>query len=225
MCPNEIPGYFWGLSELAGVVGLQQLITARMNDADNIIKRQSRPSRVFTGFNNITQERAAALMSLDGILSDDSPNGKIDTLAPTMPPDLLAWIGYLNECLDDQAGITNMMSGQGEQGVRSGNHANTLLKTSTPRLRDRAMLVEDQCAQDGDRTFKMLQAKVAKVFQISGGKSFILEQLPEDATVVVDSHSASPAFSGPAISRRGAFAGARPVRTQASRPASAAMAT
>ena len=196
ICPNEIPGNFWGLSELAGVVSLQQLISARMNDADTIIKRQARPSRVFMGFNNINPERAAALMSLDGMLSDDSPNGKIDTLAPTMPPDLLQWIGYLNECFDDMAGITNIMGGQGEQGVRSGQHANTLLRTSTPRLMDRALVLESQVADDGDKTLKMLQTKNAQVLETTKNQKFILEQLPEDAMVTVDSHSASPAFSG-----------------------------
>ena len=84
VCPNEVPGYFWGASELAPVTTLQDLITARMNDADNIIKRQARPSRAYIGFSNINQERAAALMSLDGMLTDDSPNAKIETLMPTM---------------------------------------------------------------------------------------------------------------------------------------------
>lgn len=195
ICPNETPGYFWGMSELATITPLQELLTARMNDADNIIKRQSRPSRVFTGFNNINGERAAALLSLDGMLTDDSFNAKVETLAPTMPPDLLKWVDYINQCFDDQAGITNIMQGQGESGVRSGNHAGALLRTSTPRLRDRAMLVETQCATDADMHFRMMQAKDATVYEV-GEEKFLLSQLPDDATVVVDSHSSSPAFSG-----------------------------
>ena len=58
------------------------------------------------------------------------------------------------------------------------------------------MLVENQCATDGDMTLKMLQAKVAKLFKTSSGQEFMLSQLPDDATVMVDSHSSSPAFSG-----------------------------
>ena len=201
ICPNETPGYFWGASELATVTGLQALITARMNDFDNIIKRQARPSRVFSGFGNINQERAAALMALDGIMSDDNPTGKIETLAPTMPPNLMDFVNYLNQCFDDQAGITNIMQGQGEQGVRAGVHANTLLRTSTPRLRDRAMVVENQVATDGDLFLKMLQGKSAHVFSTPAGqdgkkKQFTLKQLPDDTTVMVDSHTSSPAFSG-----------------------------
>ena len=196
ICANEIPGYFWGLPELTTVVGLQNLLTARMNDADTIIKRQANPSRAFIGFNNITPERAAALMSLNGMMTDDSPNGKIETLAPTMPPDLLKWIDAIGVWFDEQAGITNIMAGAGEQGVRSGNHANTLLRTSTPRLLDRAMMIEEQFASDGDLTFKMLQAKDAKIHKTESGEEFLLSQLPDDAMVTVDSHSASPAFSG-----------------------------
>lgn len=196
ICPNEVPGYFWGAPELATVTGLQQLITARMNDVDNIIKRQSRPSRVFTGFGTISAERAAALMSLDGIMTDDSPTGKVETLAPTMPPNIMEFIAYIDQCFDDQAGITATMSGNQEQGVRSANHANTLTRNSTPRLRDRAMLVEDQCAADADLHLKMLQAKDAKVHKGANNEEFLLSQLPDDATVMVDSHSSSPAFSG-----------------------------
>jgi hypothetical protein len=196
ICPNEVPGNFWGASELATVTNLQELLTARMNDADNILKRQSRPSRAYIGFNNITAERAAALMSLDGMITDDSPNAKIETLAPEMPPDLLKWVDYINQCFDDQAGITNIMQGQGESGVRSGNHAGALLRTSTPRLRDRAMLVETQCATDAEMHFLMMQAKDATVYKTAKGAEFMLKQLPDDATVVVDSHSSSPAFSG-----------------------------
>lgn len=196
VCPNEIPGYFWGGPELATVVELQKLITGRMNDFDNIVKRQARPSRAFIGFSNISAEKAATLMSLDGIMTDDNMNAKIETLAPELPPALLEWIQYLDACFDDQAGITNIMSGQGEQGVRSGNHAGALMRTSTPRLRDRAMLVESQCASDGDLTLKMLQAKDATVRKTASGQEFLLHQLPDDATVMVDSHSSSPAFSG-----------------------------
>ena len=196
VCPNEVPGYFYGASELLTVTALQDLISRRMDDADNILKRQARPSRAYIGFSNITPEKALALMSLDGMLTEDNPNGKIETLAPDMPTELLPWIEYLDGCFDDQAGITNMMQGKGEPGVRSGVQGNQMLRTSTPRLRDRAMLVENQCGDDGDKTFKMLQAKVPKVFKTPGGAQFILEQLPEDATVMVDSHSSSPAFSG-----------------------------
>ncbi len=196
VCPNEIPGYMWGMSELATVTGLQTLITARINDMDNIIRRQANPSRAFIGFSTITPERAAALLSLNGYMTDDAPNGKIQDLATQMPPNMMEFLAYLDQCFDEQAGITKMMSGQGEPGVRSGTHAGTLLRTSTPRLRDRAMLVENQCATDGDMTLHMLQAKNATVFKTAKGEEFILKQVPPDATVTVDSHSSSPAFSG-----------------------------
>lgn len=195
VCANEVPGYFWGMSELATVTPLQELLTARMNDADNIIKHQARPSRAYIGFNNINLERAAALMSLDGMLTDDSPNAKIETLAPEMPPNMLEWIAAIDSWFDDQAGIQPILQGQGEAGVRSGNHAGALMRTATPRLRDRAMLVETQAATDADLEFKMLQAKDAKVYKTAEGQDFLLHQLPDDATVVVDSHSSSPAFS------------------------------
>ena len=38
-------------------------------------------------------------------------------------------------------GFDNILSGRGESGVRAGVHANTMLKTASPRLRDRSLLV------------------------------------------------------------------------------------
>lgn len=200
VCANEVVGYFWGQSEVAHVANLQDNITARMNDYDTIMRRQANPPRAFIGFNNITPEKARALLTAGGMLTDDSPTGKIESLAPNLPTDALQWIRYLNECFDESAGFTNIMSGQGESGVRAGNHANTLLRTSSPRLRDRALIVENQCATLGDLVFGMLQAKDATVYTVgeegAEAKEFLLKQLPDDATVVVDSHTSSPAFSG-----------------------------
>lgn len=65
-------------------------------------------------------------------------------------------------------------------------------------MRDRALLVERQCVEDGDFCLKMEQAKNAEVmvYDSEGQKkgSFLLKQLPDNARVSVDSHTASPAF-------------------------------
>jgi hypothetical protein len=93
------------------------------------------------------------------------------------------------------AGTAPIMRGQGESGVRSGVHAETLVKTGSPRLRDRALAVERQCSDVGDFCLKMLQSKEARAFVTSKGDEFLLSQLPEDVKVTVDSHTSSPAFS------------------------------
>ena len=100
----------------------------------------------------------------------------------------------------DQA--TNRLRTQAETGLTM-QQAATLARNSSPRMRDRALLVERQCAELGDFALKMLQAKDAEVFKASK-LEFMLNQLPDDAKVTVDSHTSSPVYQED--SERKAFA-------------------
>jgi len=224
VCPNEVPGYFWGRSELATVAGPQLLLNERMNDIDRIFVRQARPARAFTGFSSITDEKARILNTPGGVLTDaQAPQAKIESLAPTMPPIALEYIALIKRNFEEAGGFTPTTSGQGDNSVRSGAQANTLLRTSSPRLRDRALIVEDQCSTFASKCFALSQAKDARVFtvpktgpinkMIGAVREFFLHQLPDDTQVSVDSHTSSPAFSGDkaqlafALSARGAIDG------------------
>lgn len=196
ICSNEIQGYFWGQSEMAVLYEAQNQLTRRVNDIDSIWNLRAKPPRSFTGFNSVTDERARALLAPGGAITEQAIGAKVDNLAPEMPPEALDYLQKLEDIFDDVGGFTNILSGQGEPGVRAGVHAGTLLRTSTPRLRDRALDVEGQAGQFGTKGLKMLQAKNASVLVPMGdaSESFLLSQLPHDAIVTVDSHTSSPAF-------------------------------
>jgi hypothetical protein len=94
------------------------------------------------------------------------------------------------------------MQGKGEPGVRADSHANTLMKTASPYLRDRALLVERQVATAADKTLSLKEAKDASKYWTDGttiqtmsDTEFLLTDLPDDWRVSVDSHSSSPIFS------------------------------
>jgi len=196
LCSNEVEGSFWGMSEMAVLAPAQDQLTRRTNDIDSLWNLRAKPPRSFTGFNSVTEERARALLSPGGQITEQAIGAKVDNLAPEMPPEALDYLAKLEEIFDDVGGFTNILSGQGEPGVRAGVHAGTLLRTSTPRLRDRALLLENQAGEFGTKALKMFQAKEAKV-QVPDGdatKSFLLAQLPGDAMATVDSHTSSPAF-------------------------------
>lgn len=192
VCSNEVRNYFWGRSELAAVVDNQMVLNGTVDSVDSIFKLRAKPPRSFTGM-GITDEKARALLAPGGILTDSTPGGKVQSEAPDMPEESLAWINKLEDFFDESAGFTPILSGEGDPGVRAGVHAGTLLRTSTPRLRDRALLVENQCAELGELCFIIEQAKNARVFKV-GDEEFLLSQIT-DAEVTVDSHSSSPAFS------------------------------
>jgi hypothetical protein len=221
-CSNEVPNYFWGRSEIANVWKTQSMLNGRIDNVDKMYRQNADPARSFRGFSGLTEAKARALLSPGAVLTDGAPSGTtaIDTHKSEIPQGYLQYLSMIEGWFDEAGGFTAMTNGQGEPGVRAGVHANTLLRTSTPRLRDRALLVEKQVAKVGEVCFSLLEAKDPTVLRaevgragsnffqrllalIMGGASdeveeFTLAQLPDDCSVVVDSHTSSPAFSGEA---------------------------
>jgi hypothetical protein len=114
-----------------------------------------------------------------------------------MPEQMIPLIGEILGLMDRASGFSNILSGQGEQGVRAGNHAETLQRNASPRLRDRALLVERNCASAADATLALFEAKKATVIWTHPDKEeseFLLSQVPEDRRITVDAHSSSPIF-------------------------------
>lgn len=191
---NMVPGNFWGLSELSKLYEPQNQINQLTNNIAAIFNLRAKPPRAFSGFQSLTEEKARALLSPGSTITEAAIGAKVDDLAPEMPPEALTYLDKLEDIFDDVAGFTNLLSGEGEPGVRAGVHAGTLLRTSTPRLRDRALLVEKQAGDFGNKVLDMLRTKDATVIRAADGSEFLLTQLPSDAMVSVDSHTSSPAF-------------------------------
>lgn len=192
---NPVDGYFWGRSELACIQPLQDTLNQRVNDMTRLLGLRADPSIFYSGISGITAEKHRAMRARGGFLTDPNPNGKVQPIVPEMPPDLLQQVEAVLKYIDDVGGFPPIMQGEGDAGVRAGVHAETLVRTGSPRLRDRALLIESQCEDMGDFAFKMLQAKEPRVFTLENKEEFFLSQMPDDYRVVVDSHSASPAFS------------------------------
>lgn len=216
VCPNPITGNLWGRGELANLWLIQDSINKRMQGIDDVWRRQEDPSRAFIGFSGMTDEKVAKLNTPGGWLAESEPTGKIEDMKPQLPEAAFEELQQLFSMFDDAGGMTPTLTGHGESGVRAQGHAETLVRTSSPQLRDRALLVERQVEDAGHKQFEMLQAHDATAFQVkaAGGvggmmagvlgkmgmgggqkKAFTLAQLPEDIFISVDSHSASPAFS------------------------------
>jgi hypothetical protein len=195
ICPNEVDGYFWGNSEFTVLKPLQDMVNVRVGDINRILKRRAQPSKVALGMQGDADQIRNAINQPDGLFVDSGPGGRIETIQPDSPTDAFDSLKSTVGMFYEVAGTAPIMRGQGESGVRSGVHAETLVKTGSPRLRDRALAVERQCSDVGDFCLKMLQSKEARAFVTSKGDEFLLSQLPEDVKVTVDSHTSSPAFS------------------------------
>ncbi|MBU6232190.1 hypothetical protein KGP36_06105, partial [Patescibacteria group bacterium] len=195
--PNRVQGHFWGRPEIMNMIGLQSLLGVRLDDYKRLMSMQYDKLLAFVGFDSMNDELYDQFRSA-GYVSSATPGARVEDLTPKVPENALQEINMIIEMIDEVGGFKNILSGQGEPGVRAGNHAQMLLKTASPRLRDRALLVERQCADFGDSSLELLAAKEAKAYWVDETANekteFLLAQLPDDRRITVDSHSASPVY-------------------------------
>jgi hypothetical protein len=190
------PGYFWGRSMIADVQMLQDVLNKRLRDIKVMWDRNVNAPQLFSGFTGVTEEQYFKIISEGGFINDPNPNAKAMQMTQPPPPNYLDELQFLFQLFDEASGFSPVMSGQGEPGVRAGVHAQTLVRTSTPRLIDQAARIERQLAESGYLCLRIMQAMDAHVYITGDNKiEFTLHEIPEDFQVQVDSHSASPAFA------------------------------
>lgn len=190
------PGYFWGRSMIADVQMLQDVLNKRLRDLKVMWDRNVNAPQVFSGFTSITEDQYFKIINEGGFINDANPNAKTSKLTEPPPPNYLEELQFLFQLFDEASGFSPVMSGQGEPGVRAGVHAQTLVRTSTPRLIDQAARIERQLAESGYLALRLMQAMDAHIYTTGDNKiDFTLHEIPDDFQVLVDSHSASPAFA------------------------------
>jgi hypothetical protein len=220
-CPNELDGYFWGISEIELLSALQGSLNARVEGINTMLRLQEDPPRKFTG-SAVTQKNYSAARKPGGLLTDSNPNAKMESLAPEIPAGLWESLHELEGMFRTMGGFTPTMMGQGDTGVRSNSQAESLISVGSPEIKDRALLVEESVSEVGGLCLDILRAKDATRYTawlMPGAKSivasiaandekvleppaegmqelpFMMRHLPDDMACRVDSHSSSPAFS------------------------------
>lgn len=198
--PNKVADYIWGRSEIVDLMQLQSSLSEALDDAQRLTGLQVDKILAFINFDGITDETYGQMRS-SGYFSGGA-GASVQDVTPKYPAELTQHIKMIIELFDRISGFGNILSGQGEAGVRAGNHAETLLKTSSPRLRDRALAVERQASRAADKCLDYLEAKDARAYyteigpdgEVAKQTEFLLSQLPDDRRVIVDSHSSSPIY-------------------------------
>jgi hypothetical protein len=195
ICADSVSGYFWGRSEVGRVMMLQDLLTERMEDIQRLLRLQIKQPKAFIGFSGLTSQKMRAALAPGGFIQEQSPGATIQNLGPTIPDEIFKEVQMLSMMFDEIGGFKPILQGQGEPGVRANAHAQTLMKTASPNLRERSLCVERNAEDSAHITFKLMQEKDARVFMTGEKEQFLLKQMPDDYYIEVDSHSASPAFS------------------------------
>jgi hypothetical protein len=196
---NEQQGYFWGRPEIADLIEPQGLLSVWADDTKRMFGLQIDKILAFTGFDGLADEtydqmRAAGMFNMP-------PGAQVNDITPKMPPETLKMLEFLQQTINSLGGFDNMLSGKNEPGVRAGSHAQMMMRTASPTLRDRSLLLERQCAMAADLRLSLMEAKDAHNYWTDGTNletinktSFRLADLPDDRRVAVDSHSSSPIF-------------------------------
>lgn len=195
ICPTPQYDYFWGQSEVQRLIYLQQMRNKRMTEILDLLSKQVNPPTSLIGFTGILDEKNFALNRAGGLLATDMPNAKIDKLAPQMPADLYESIHEVDAMFAEVSGISNVLSGRGESGVRSQGHASQLARLGSSRAKKRALVVEDSLEKVATLYLKLMQAYDNTHFNDIENRPFIAEQFTKDFIVKVDAHSNSPIFT------------------------------
>ena len=195
ICPNPQYDYLWGQSECQRLIMLQELRNSRMTEILDILSKQVSPPTVYSGISGIVDEKYMALNRAGTYIASDMPGAKVDRLSPDMPANLFEVIHEVDEMFAEASGISNVLSGKGESGVRSQGHASQLARLGSARIKKRALIIEDSLEKVATLYLKLMQVYDDTHFQDTNGKKFIAEQFTKDFTVKVDAHSNSPIFT------------------------------
>lgn len=194
ICPDPLPGYFWGQSEVSGLISLQRRRNLRMNQIFEILDKQAKPPKAVIGMQGILEEKLYALNVAGGIVSSSEPMGKVENFSPSVPQDLFKEVDAIDHMFAERSGLQNILQGKGEVGVRSGRQTSELARLSSARIRKRALVVEDALEKMATLYGKFLRHYRKTKYLDAHGVPFTANQFPENFVVKVDAHSSSPIF-------------------------------
>jgi hypothetical protein len=194
LCPNPQYDYYWGQSEVQRLVFLQDMRNKRQGQILELLDKQVFPPSAVMGFTGILDEKNFALNRAGGMISTDMPNAKVEQFAPNIPNDLFRELGAIDDMFAEASGITSVLAGRGEAGVRSSGHASQLARLGSSRAKKRAMVIEDSLEKMATLYLKMMQVYDDTVLTDTDGNKFVPAQFTADFVVKVDAHSNSPIF-------------------------------
>jgi hypothetical protein len=191
--------YAWGIAHIDRLMALQDWMTERLDQISDILERQADPSKVLSGFSGLSDEKAEAFGGAGTWLYDQLPQAQVKELAPNMPPDLFAEFSQINGLFLEASGLTEVIQGQGAEGVRSRQHASQLQRTGGGRIKRTALKLESALSRIGDIGLKLKMKNddepiTPEADENGHSEKFIAAQIASDVSIRVDGHSHSPLF-------------------------------
>lgn len=195
--PNPLPDYFWGKSEVEALSGLQKRRQKLTDMLQTLLALNARPPKALMGdgWTGILDEKYASLDEPNSVISVDNPNAKVQEFRPEIPTDLWKEFGYNDEQFLEELGLSNIMMGRGEHGVRSQSQTKSLATLGSSRSKKRALVIEDSLEKMATLYMKAMRLYDPRHYRDDDGKEFVMKQVEDDFVVKVDAHSNSPLFA------------------------------
>jgi hypothetical protein len=192
VCPNPLPDYFWGQSEVSKLTPIQNKLNERMIDIERLEQKQVDPPSAWGGMG--LPDKMDAFNSPGANVAIGDPNFRRETFVPNIPEHIYASLARYQDYMDTVSGLSNVVQGRGESGVRSAGHAGKLLTVGTARPKKRAMIIEDSLDQSATLFGKCLYVGTTEELYDDNDVPFIPAEMSPNFTVGVDAHSNSPIF-------------------------------
>jgi hypothetical protein len=190
--------YFWGKAHIDCLIPLQGWLLERIDQIDDILDRQSDPARVGSGFLGLSEEKMAAFGGAGTYLFDQLPQATVKELAPEMPPDIFAEYREIKGEFLQASGLTEVISGHSERGVRSHQHSQDLKKSGSGRIKKAALALEPALTKIGEIGAKLKMAHDGEELTTEPDEAEKIHRfVPNEVGPIkmrVDGHSHSPLF-------------------------------
>lgn len=195
--PWPLYNYFWGDCHLEDLIPLQNWLTERLTQIDEILEQQVDPAKDFAGYSGLDDERAAAWGGPGSYVTDPLPGAKASIHYPTMPEDVFREFDTIQGLFMEQSGFTEIMAGRGERNVRGRGHARELKTTGAGRVRKVATGLEKSLTRYADVGLKLKAKNDDTRLKTPDGAEFVLAQVlgESDYQIRVSGHSHSPLFT------------------------------
>ena len=195
-CPFTLPSFFWGEAHADRLIPLQRWTNERLDQISEILEMQVDPPKTFSGFMGLNDEKAGAFGGPGTWVLDQLPNAKVEMQRPEMPQDLFTEFKEIGAIFLEASGLTETVTGKGEQGVRGGGHAKQLATTGSSRIRKIAVNMEQPLVRVGDLGLKLVQRNSTEALRVKDGQIFYPSQFAADHwNLRISGHSHSPLFA------------------------------
>jgi len=194
--PYKRPDYFWGKAHSEILIPLQVWTNERLQQIADLLEQNVDPSKVGSGFSGMTDEKMDAFGGPGSFALDQMPGAKIEMLRPPVVPDLFAEFKEIGTIFLEASGLTEMLMGRGDQGVRGEKQAKKMVMTGSGRIRKVAVGLEESLVKAAEIGIKLVQRNSTERMRTDTGQILLPAQVAEPKLKIrVAGHSHSPLFA------------------------------